>query len=45
MLARLEQKDLQQQLSIEEATTYVILVFLKEKKVSVLFYNYLQLQY
>jgi len=32
MLARLEEKDLEQKLS-SEATTHVMLVFLKEKKV------------
>jgi hypothetical protein len=36
MLAKLEEKDLEQKLS-SEATTYVMLVFLKEKKVSNLF--------
>jgi hypothetical protein len=36
MLARLEEKDLEQKLS-SEATTHVMLVFLKEKKVSNLF--------
>jgi hypothetical protein len=36
MLARLEEKDLKQKLS-SEATTHVMLVFLKEKKVSNLF--------
>ena len=34
ILARLEQKDLRQGLSLEEATIYIILVFLKERKVS-----------
>jgi hypothetical protein len=37
MLAGLEEKDLEQKLS-SEATTYVMLAFLKEKKVSNLFY-------
>jgi len=41
MLAKLEEKDLQQQL-LAEALTHVMLVFLKEKKVSILFYNHLQ---
>jgi pyruvate carboxylase len=41
MLAGLEEKDLQQQLPAE-ASTHVMLVFLKEKKVSILFYNHLQ---
>jgi hypothetical protein len=36
MLAGLEEKDLEQKLS-SEATTHVMLVFLKEKKVSNLF--------
>jgi hypothetical protein len=36
MLARLEEKDLEQKLS-SEAITHVMLVFLKEKKVSNLF--------
>jgi hypothetical protein len=40
MLAGLEEKDLQQRLSAE-ATTHVMLVFLKEKKVSNLFTLYL----
>ena len=34
MLARLEQKDLEQSFLLEEATTHVMLVFLKERKVS-----------
>jgi hypothetical protein len=34
MLARLEQKDFGLGLSLEEATTHVMLVFLKERKVS-----------
>jgi hypothetical protein len=34
MLARLEQKDFRLRLSLEEATTHVMLVFLKERKVS-----------
>jgi hypothetical protein len=34
MLAGLEQKDFKQELSSEEATTHVMLVFLKERKVS-----------
>jgi hypothetical protein len=34
ILARLKQKDFKQELSLEETTTYVILVFLKERKVS-----------
>ena len=33
MLARLEQKDFKLGLSLEEATTHVMLVFLKERKV------------
>ena len=33
-MARLEQKDFKQELSLEEATTHVILMFLKERKVS-----------
>jgi hypothetical protein len=37
ILASLEEKDLKQKLSIE-ANTYVILVFLKERKVSNLHY-------
>jgi hypothetical protein len=34
MLAMLEQKELKQELSLEEATTHVMLVFLKKRKVS-----------
>jgi hypothetical protein len=34
MLAGLEEKDLEQSLSSSDATTHVILVFLKERKVS-----------
>ena len=40
MLAGLEKKDLQQKLSTSDATTHVMLVFLKERKVSNLFYLY-----
>jgi hypothetical protein len=39
MLARLEEKDFEQKLSLE-ASTHVMLVFLKEKKVIYLFYLY-----
>jgi hypothetical protein len=39
MLARLEEKDLQQNLSSSDSTTNVMLVFLKERKVSILFYS------
>jgi hypothetical protein len=34
MLAKLEKKDLEQSLSSLDATTHVMLVFLKERKVS-----------
>jgi hypothetical protein len=37
MLARLEEKDLEQNLSSLDAITHVMLVFLKERKVSCLF--------
>ena len=40
MLARLKQKDLEQKLSSSDATTHIMLVFLKERKVSNLFYHY-----
>ena len=39
MLARLDEKDLQQNLSSLDSTTHVMLVFLKERKVSILFYS------
>jgi hypothetical protein len=34
ILAKLKQKDFKQKLSLKEATTYIILMFLKERKVS-----------
>jgi ribosomal protein S1 len=39
MLAGLDEKDLQQNLSSSDSTTHVMLVFLKERKVSILFYS------
>jgi hypothetical protein len=39
MLAGLKEKDLQQNLSSLDSTTHVMLVFLKERKVSILFYS------
>jgi hypothetical protein len=40
ILARLEKKDLKQSFSIQDTNIYIMLVFLKEKKVSNLFYLY-----
>lgn len=40
MLAGLEEKDFEQKLSTKAATTHVMLVFLKEKKVNNTIYSY-----
>jgi hypothetical protein len=44
ILARLKQKDFKYELSLEESITHVILVFLKERKVSILFYSIFTIQ-
>ena len=40
ILARLEEKNLEQKLSTDLATMHVMLVFLKKKKVSILLFGY-----